>query len=124
MKIAQGAGPRFPKHRETPDASGGRRVVASAAMQKQGQPTTFLVEHYRPGISVANLKSFAARVRDAAAAMERDGKPVWYVRSTIVPRDESSLCVFEAASEELVREVYERAGVAFERISTAISVEG
>lgn len=47
-----------------------------------------------------------------------------FVRSTIVPRDESWLCVFEAASEELVRETYARAGIPFERISPAISLEG
>jgi hypothetical protein len=33
------------------------------------------------------------------------------------------LCVFEAASEDIVREAYVRAGLSFERISTAISEE-
>ncbi len=39
------------------------------------------------------------------------------------PGDESFLCVFEAASEDVVREAYARAGLSFERISTAISEE-
>ena len=55
--------------------------------------------------------------------MEREGKPVRHVRATIVPVDESFLCVFEAPPEELVREADARAGVPFERISAAISVE-
>ncbi len=60
------------------------------------------------------------QVRDTAVAMEREGKPVRYLRSTIVPADESLLCVLEAATEELVREAYARAGIPFERLSTVI----
>ena len=82
---------------------------------------TFLVEHYRPGTPVEGLRSSAALVRDAAAAMGSEGKSVRFVRSTIVPGDESLFCLFEAVSEELVREAYLRAAVEFERISTAIS---
>jgi hypothetical protein len=82
---------------------------------------TYLVEHYRPGLQPEQLTASAARVRATALEMEHEGKPVRHVSSTIVPVDESFLCVFEAASEELVREAYARTGVPFERISTAIS---
>ena len=81
---------------------------------------TYLVEHYRPGLTVAELRQWAMQVRDTAVAMEREGKPVRYLRSTIVPADESLLCVLEAATEELVREAYARAGIPFERLSTVI----
>ena len=46
-----------------------------------------------------------------------------FLRSTIVPRDESFLCVLEAASEQLIRTAYARAGIPFERISTVITDE-
>jgi len=82
---------------------------------------TYLVEHYRPELQPEQLKCAAARVRATALEMEGEGKPVRHVCSTIVPVDESFLCVFEAASEELVREAYARAGVPFERVSMAIS---
>lgn len=85
---------------------------------------TFLVEHYRPGRTVAELREWAVRVRDAAGELERQGEPVHYVRSAIIPADESLLCVLEAASEELVRETYSRAGLSFERLSTVIPTEG
>jgi hypothetical protein len=85
---------------------------------------TYLVEHYRPGLTVEVLGRWAGRVRQAAEAMERDGKPVRYVRSTIVPADESLLCLIEAATEELVNELYARAGIPFERVSTAIPDAG
>ena len=83
-------------------------------------PRTYLVEHYRPGLPVDGLSQWALRVQAAAVELEREGKDVRYVRSTIVPADESLLCFLEAASEELVRETYARAGIPFERLSTVI----
>jgi Protein of unknown function (DUF4242) len=83
----------------------------------------YLVEHYSPGLTVDGLGCWAARVRETAAALAIEGRAVRYLRSTIVPADEALLCVFEASSEELVREVYARAGVPFERLSAAIADE-
>lgn len=84
---------------------------------------TFLVEHYQPGLGADELGRLVARVRDAVAGLEREGKRLRFLSSTIVPRDESFLCVLEAASEQLIREAYGRAGIPFERISTAIAEE-
>ena len=78
---------------------------------------TFLVEHYRPGLQAAELERFAGRARKAVCQLEREGKPLRFLRSLIVPGDESFLCVVEAASEQLVTEAYDRAGIPFERIS-------
>ena len=86
--------------------------------------TTYLVEHYRPGSTVDELRSWASRLQGAAAELEQCGKAVRYVRSTIVPADDSLLCVLEAADQELVRETYARAGLTFERLSTAVDAEG
>ena len=91
-----------------------------APQPRRTQRQTFLVEHYRPGFDVAHLTSSIARVRETAAAMERAGEPVHYVSATIVPSDESFLCLLEAASEGLVADVYGRAEIPFERISGAI----
>ena len=82
----------------------------------------FLVEHYRPGRDVAQLNSSIACIRETAAEMERAGEPVRYLSATIVPGDESFFCLIEAASEEVVTDVYGRADVPFERISAAICV--
>ena len=83
----------------------------------------YLVEHYAPSLTVDGLGCWAARVREMAVAMGSDGRAVRYLQSTIVPADQALLCVFEADSEELVREVYARAGVPFERLSAAIADE-
>jgi hypothetical protein len=84
---------------------------------------TYLVEHYRAGVRVEELRRSVSRVRDAVAEMEREGKQVGFRSSTIVPSDDYFLSVVEAASEQLVREAFLRAGIPFERISTAISVD-
>jgi Nickel responsive protein SCO4226-like len=84
---------------------------------------TFLVEHFRPGAPADGLRRDASRLRGTAQEMEREGKAVRHVRSTIVPGDEFFLCIFDAASEELVREAYARAGITFQRISTALGDE-
>ena len=81
---------------------------------------TYLVEHYRPGLSVDELGAWAARMRATADEMEGEGKAVRYLRATIVPTDEALLCTFEAASEQLVREAYARAELPFERITRVI----
>jgi hypothetical protein len=83
----------------------------------------YLVEHYSPGLTVDGLGCRAARLRETAAAMGREGMAVRYLRSTIVPADEALLCVLEAGSEELVREVCVRAGVSFDRLSVVIADE-
>jgi hypothetical protein len=85
---------------------------------------TYLVEHYRPGLTLDGLKQWAVRVREATDELEREGKSVRDLCSTIVPADESLLCVLEAASEQLVREAYARAGLPFERLSVVLSEDG
>jgi Protein of unknown function (DUF4242) len=81
----------------------------------------YLIEGYRPGLDAEELTQSVSRVREAVVEKERAGEQIHYVCSTIVPTDESFLCVIEAASEEVVREAYAAAGVPFERISAAIS---
>jgi Protein of unknown function (DUF4242) len=84
----------------------------------------YLVENYHPGLSAEELRQTVSRIRAAVSEMTRDGKAIRCMRSAIVPADESFLCVIEAASEELAREAYARAGVSFDLISPALLEEG
>jgi hypothetical protein len=86
------------------------------------RPSTYLVEHYWPGITAEAFRSAAEQVRTAAEAMSRDGTPIRYRHSTMVPADEAAFCVFDAASAELIEQLYARAGVRFERIVAAVEV--
>jgi hypothetical protein len=81
---------------------------------------TYLVDHYRPGASLDDLNAAVRDVRLAATELARQGRPVRCVHCTIVPSDEALLGLFEATSEELVRDVYAHAGIPFERITGAV----
>ena len=84
-----------------------RATRAGLSVERMAQrPTaperrTYLVEHYRPGMRVEELRRSAARVRDMVARMEQEGRQVELVSSTVVPRDEYFLSVLSAASEQL-----------------------
>ncbi len=83
---------------------------------------TYLVELYRPGARVDALAHLAAKLRHTITSMQLEGEHVAFVSSTVVPGDEYVSCVVRAASELLVRDTFARAGIAFQRISTAISI--
>ena len=83
---------------------------------------TYLVERYWPGVAQDQVRMAVSRVGDAVSQMGRDGTAIRYVRSTLVPVDESVLCLFEATSAEDVAEANRRAGVEFDRISPAVDV--
>jgi hypothetical protein len=101
-----------------------RRTVERMARGASEQlRRTYLAEHYHPGLEVGELGRLAAQVRESIAELELEGKQVRYLRSTIVPGDESFFLVLEAASEELVREAYTRAGVR-KRLSAAVTDDG
>lgn len=85
-------------------------------------PTTFLVEHYWPGITADTFRSAADRVRATAHSMARAGCSIRYRRAILVPADEAAFCVLAAGSVELVEQLYARAGVRFDRIVVALEV--
>lgn len=84
--------------------------------------TTYLVEHYWPGITPEAFRSATARVRAAAREMARGGSPIRFRHSTMVPADEAAFCVLDATSMELIEQVYARAGVRFDRIVAALEI--
>jgi hypothetical protein len=85
-------------------------------------PTTFLVEHYWPGITPDNFEAAAQRVRESAAALASTGRRIRFLHSTLVPDDDAGFCVFDAESPALVEEAYARAGVPYERVLDALEV--
>ena len=97
-----------------------RPASPQASSDHGPERTTYLVEHYWPGITVDIFRSAAERVRATAEVMAQGGTPIRYRHSTLVPADEAVFCVFEAASAELIEQLYARAGVAFERIVIAL----
>jgi hypothetical protein len=82
--------------------------------------TTFLVEHYWPGVTESSFSAATESLREAADAITADGGTLRYLHSTLVPEDEAAFCVFHASSRALVELAYARAGVRFERILDAV----
>jgi hypothetical protein len=80
----------------------------------------YLVETYVPGTHAQDARAAGRRVRAAARKVSRGGVCVRYVRTTLVPGDETCFHVFEAASHDAVAEVCRLAGIKSPRIVPAI----
>lgn len=76
----------------------------------------YMVERHLPGITPEQLTAAAARAKSVTAEMTQQGKPVRYLRSTFVPSEERSFCLFEAPTSERVREANELAQIPLQRI--------
>ena len=85
-------------------------------------PSIYLVEHYLPGTTAELFRETAERVRAAAETMARNGTPIRYVRSIMVPGDEAAICVFDAPSTVAIELLSARAGVRFDRIVGALEI--
>lgn len=93
------------------------RKEASSATSRR-----YLVEHYWPGTTAERCRATAERVRTTAEAMTRGGTPIRCLHSIVVPADEAAFCVFDAASIDVIEQLYARAGVRFDRIVDAMEV--
>lgn len=79
-----------------------------------------MVELYAP----SSTEGTSARaVEEAARSLRDEGLAVRYLRSIVIPGDETCFHVFEAPSAEVVREVSRRAAIRSERIIPVIEVE-
>lgn len=79
----------------------------------------FMVERDLPGISMEELADAQKKAIQAGRELTALGRQVRYIRSTFVPGDSKCICLFEAASSELVREANERGHIPFTRIVPA-----
>jgi len=73
--------------------------------------TSYVVEVYAPNLSRFDLAELAGRAEAAVLEMEREGVRVRYVRSVLVPEDETCFHHFESPTIDAVRLASERAGL-------------
>jgi hypothetical protein len=83
---------------------------------------TFLVERYWPGVEEESMRVGEVRLRSVVARLEREGNPVRYLRSLIVPADGVVFSLFVGRSAVDVAEANRQAEVPFDRIVRAIEI--
>ena len=82
----------------------------------------FMVDRDLPGISLDQLAAAQRAAIETSKEFTASGKPVRYIRSTFVPGESHCMCLFEAPSPELVREVQEAAQIPFTRVTEAVDL--
>ena len=81
---------------------------------------SYLVEIYVPGTQAQDARAAGRRARAAARQLSLEGVSVRYVRTTLLPGDETCFHVFEAASDDVVAEACRLAGLETPRIVPAL----
>jgi hypothetical protein len=83
----------------------------------------YVVERYLPGLRSSDLRRALVELERATEQLRGEGREVRYLGSTIVARDEACFCQFEGASTTAITEANRRAGLPFDRIVPAVTVE-
>ncbi len=84
--------------------------------------SVFMVDRDLPGISMEQLGAAQKAAIETSQKFTAEGKAVRYIRSTYVPGDARTMCLFESASRELVKDVNEDAGLPFTNIVEALDL--
>jgi hypothetical protein len=84
--------------------------------------SVYMVERNLKGITMDQLAAAQRRAIDTSKDFTNRGKDVRYIRTTFIPGEERSMCLFEAASRDVVREVNEEAKIPFVRIVEALDL--
>lgn len=82
----------------------------------------YMVERELPGITPEQLAHAQEAAISTSNQFTREGKPVRYIRSTFLPDESRCLCLFEAPTGQLVRDVNEAAGLPLTRIVQALDL--
>jgi Protein of unknown function (DUF4242) len=83
---------------------------------------TYLVEAYLARSRDSEPAQAASCAQAAADELSRQGVSVRYLRTIILPEEETCFHVYEAASADDVREACRRAGIACERVLDALDI--
>ncbi len=84
--------------------------------------SVYMVERDLKGITMEQLGAAQKAAIETSNTFTGDGSPVRYIRTTFVPGEERSMCLFEASDPEVVRRVNEAAGIPFQRIVEALDL--
>ena len=83
----------------------------------------YVVERYLPGLSQSDLLRRLSELEEATEGLWTESAGVRYLGSTIVLKDEACYCQFEGPAQAAVAEANRRAGLSFDRIVPAVTVQ-
>ena len=79
----------------------------------------YMVERDLPGVTMEQLGAAQKEAIEKSRQFTSEGKDVRYIRSIFVPGEARCMCLFEAPSPDVVKEVNEAAKIPFTRIVEA-----
>ena len=79
----------------------------------------YMVERELPGVTMDQLADAQRAAIETGQRFTSEGKNVRYIRTTFVPGDARCMCLFEADSADLVREVNDAAQIPYTRVTEA-----
>ena len=82
----------------------------------------YMVERDLPGITMEQLAAAQKAAIEKGREFSASGKDVRYLRSIFVPGESRCMCLFEAGSPELVREVNDAAGIPYTGVKEALDL--
>ena len=82
----------------------------------------YLVERKQAEISIEELVTARRAALEMSLRFTKEGKPVRYIRATLVPSESRCLTLFEAPNAKIVQELNEAAQIPFDRILEAVEL--
>ena len=82
----------------------------------------YMVERNLKGITMDQLGAAQKAAIETSAAFTENGRQVRYIRTTFVPGEDRAMCLFEAASAELVEQCNQEAQIPFDRVVEALDL--
>jgi len=82
----------------------------------------YMVERHLAGITMSDLSNAQQAAISTSKKFSADGTPVRYIRSTFVPGEARCMCLFDASSADVVKQVNEAAKIPFTRIIEALDL--
>lgn len=84
--------------------------------------STYMVERNLKGISMDDLGGAQQAAIATASKMQAAGTDISYIRSTFAPEDGRCMCLFDAASEQDVKQLNDDAGLPYNRVVEALDL--
>ena len=97
---------------------------AALAYRRRVEPLSrYTVELRPPEAGWSELQAATARVRQIAAEMRREGRPVRFLRSIFVPEDGTCFFLLEGPTRKSVQDAAARAGLGVEQMRKTITAD-